>query len=89
MINYGKPWDMVFFRIDGVLYTWSGWFGCQLISYERKRPNLVEPRIIAGNKMYVYDICRKGLFKFKVKWTLCNTDNCKIRKLKKDLAGLV
>lgn len=89
LIDFAKPWDKVFFRIDNIIYTWQGWFGCQLVSYERKRPDFLSTRMIAGNEMHIFDIRRKGLFKFEVCWTVRNADNEKIFKLKRDLAGLI
>lgn len=38
MLRRNSLFPRVFFVFDGIEYSWNGWFGCQLESYEFRRP---------------------------------------------------
>jgi hypothetical protein len=66
--------DHVQYRIDGVTYRWSGWFGCQLESLEWFRPPAGTKRRVAGFVMTIWRTERRGL-KVCCNWALEPSDN--------------
>jgi len=60
------------YEIDGVRYVETQEFGCQLVSWERKRPQVTidNGRQILGEKFIPLHSKRSGLFQYKVFWCL-------------------
>jgi hypothetical protein len=51
----GSPyWDSRFYWLSGEFYTWAGWFGCQLQSFQWRHPRAGERRRLAGRTFEVY-----------------------------------
>lgn len=72
--------DKLFFRIDGVMYSWTGWFGCQLESHEWRRYPAGTERVILGMRFRVWTTERhwftcctieRHWFKCCTTWALC------------------
>lgn len=85
--------NKLIYRIDGIDYERNGWFGCQIRSFERKRPPAGTCRKILDYYFYIYRTHRYGLFKFECCWTIntCGSldeVNAKIRKLYEDLNNI-
>lgn len=84
--------NKVIYKIDGVCYTWSGWFGCQLESYEWTRVPAGTKRTILGREFTVFTTERKGL-KIRTTWATYlpikgDEANKMLFKLKDDLKSL-
>lgn len=99
MFNYPKrPWPAVLFVFNGVAYRWHGWFGCQLVSYEWRRPPAGTTRELVFNPltsttMYVFRTQRVGL-KIRVTWSVSKFGGMtvlgtRVRKLRAELQRLV
>ena len=106
-----KPWvlelrDLVpdhipyaYFIIDGIEYSWSGWFGCQLQSIEKRclpagttRIINIDPGIYSV-EMRVFTTERKKL-SYLTTWAVPSSGNInehssRIRLLKKHLVNLI
>ena len=86
--------DKVFFRINGKLYSWTGWLGCQLESREWLRVPAGTERTLLGEDFRVWRSDRDGL-KYRTTWSLINLPenidkaNERIRGLKDKLAKLI
>lgn len=69
-----KPKETVtrVYEIDGVRYVETQEFGCQLVSREKKRPQVTidNGRQILGEKFVPLHSKRSGLFEYKVFWCL-------------------
>lgn len=85
---------------DGVFYTWSGWYGCQLESIERKRVRAGEYRTLQSivptfdYRIRIVRSERLGFFSFINTWTIdlnsdLNKANEQLYRFKKDLASLI
>jgi len=74
----------------GELYSWSGWFGAQLQSFQWTHPNAGERRRLAGREFKPFHSTR-SLGRVRVAWALTdmpkNIDECNtvLRKLELDL----
>jgi hypothetical protein len=88
------PEDRAELILGGQRYRWQGWYGCQLMSIERRRIHAGETREIAGRTFTVFRSTRLGLFRFETTWSLPaggtheHHDN-RVRQLKHDLQRLV
>ena len=93
------PWPQVRFIFDGVTYRWSGWFGCQLVSYEwRTLPAGTMRRLEfdAGKPhidLTIFSTKREGL-KVRTAWSVSDRGThdehtARIYELKHALAALV
>jgi hypothetical protein len=82
-----KPKETVtrVYEIDGVRYLETQEFGCQLVSRERKRPQVTidNGRQILGEKFIPLHSKRSGLFKYKVFWCLQSARDDQGRKISK------
>lgn len=56
----------------GELYTWSGWFGSQLQSFQWTHPNAGERRTLAGHDFKPFHSTRTW-FRVRVAWALTRT----------------
>lgn len=51
----GSPYfDGRFYWLSGQFYTWSGWFGAQLQSFQWRHPKAGERRTLAGREFVVF-----------------------------------
>lgn len=86
-------YDHMEFVLDGRRYRWSGWFGCQLESYEWWRVPAGTRRRLAGFEFSVFMTERRGL-KVRTTWSLANQPasldkaNEDIRRLREALTRL-
>jgi|SaaInl8_200m_RNA_FD_contig_21_2830491_length_437_multi_2_in_0_out_0_1 hypothetical protein len=85
--------DKVFFRINGRMYWWNGWFGSQLESREWFGTLPGAQRILFGKKFTVFKSERDGL-KYRTSWTIDLPDNIdeanvKLHWLKREMAKLI
>jgi hypothetical protein len=68
-----RPWAQVFYLLDGVIYRWSGWCGCQLESIEWRRPPAGTQRVLTIDferfEFTVFNTSRHGL-KIRSTWAL-------------------
>ena len=86
--------DKAFFKLDGRMYTWSGWFGCQLESREWLRVPAGTSRNILGETFLVFRSDREGI-KYTTTWSLVglpeNIDkaNERLHLLRSRLAALI
>ena len=92
-----KKYDKLFYRLNGKMYTWSGWFGCQLESLEWFTIPAGTERTLLGRRFKVFTTKRLGikdLFRVRTTWALCMSgkdiaeSNKVIIELKKDLKRL-
>lgn len=81
--------------IDGKHYRWSGWFGCQLRSYELRRAKAGTEREILGRKFRVFSTGKRTMRGVDTTWCLVGIDgqgidhaNARIRQLRADLKEL-
>ena len=97
--NNKTPWPQVRFMFGGVAYRWSGWFGCQLESYEwRTHPAGTRRRLDFGAgkpaiELTVFSTKREGL-KVRTTWAVSDRGTheehtARIYELKHALAALV
>lgn len=93
------PWPQVRFIFDGVTYKWSGWFGCQLESWEwNVLPAGTKRRLDFGYgkpkvELTIYTTKREG-FKVRTTWAISDSGthdehSARIHELKRALASLV
>lgn len=54
----------------GEVYSWSGWFGAQLQSFQWTHPNAGERRVLCGHDFKPFASSRR-LFRVRVSWALC------------------
>lgn len=86
--------DKAFFRLNGKLYGWRGWLGCQLESREWFRVPAGTERKLLGETFRVWSSDREGL-KFATCWSLVglsndiNEANERLRKFREQLARLI
>lgn len=72
------PWPQVRFIFDGKEYRWSGWFGCQLESFEWKTlPAGTQRAFIFGSgtqkiDMTIFTTKREGL-KVRTTWAVSSS----------------
>ena len=92
----GHPEHKVFILIDGRMYSWHGWFGCQLQSVEKRRLGDGETRFIAGRLFRVFSTYRCYWGKVQINWALVPATNgtpqnytAQIEDLKKHLRSMV
>lgn len=72
--GYGLPSksvDKVFYNLNGVIYTLSGYYGCQLESYEFRRPCCNEVRLLAGVP-FISVSCESRCFLKRISWRMLN-----------------
>ena len=84
--------NTIFYWIDGRMYHWTGWFGCQLESWEWFRVHAGTQRTLAGECFTVFRSEREGL-KWRTTWAMrlpdgCDAANAKLRGFKQKLAGM-
>lgn len=85
--------DTTWFVLGGRAYHWSGWFGCQLQSFEWRRPEVGETRVLAGVIFRPFNFERRW-FLYRVTWSgdeFCGPvdySNKAIRAFKKKLGEL-
>lgn len=51
--------DDNFYWLSGELYTWTGWFGAQLQSFQWRHPKAGERRMLFGYKFYPFNSERR------------------------------
>lgn len=73
------------FIIEGRTYRWNGWAGCQLESFEWRRPNTLEPRFILGRAFYVNSLQRRPFRRWRVTWGLRPIDYQALHRMVNDL----
>ena len=61
--------DDVFYWQNGRLYTWNGWYGSQLQSFQWRKPKPGETRFISGREFVVSERTRKW-FRVRCTWRL-------------------
>ena len=71
------------------LYTWQGWFGCQLRSHQWFHPRAGERRRLRGTVFRPYNSRRKGI-RVEVSWAMnlssdINEANEQIREFRREL----
>ena len=73
------------YEIDGVRYVETQEFGCQLVSREKKRPQVTidNGRQILGEKFVPLHSQRSGLFEYKVFWCLQSVKDDQGRRISK------
>ena len=73
------------YEIGGVRYMETQEFGCQLVSREKKRPQVTidNGRQILGEKFIPLHSKRSGLFEYKVFWCLQSARDDQGRKISK------
>ena len=73
------------YEIGGVKYMETREFGCQLVSWERKRPQVTinNGRQILGEKFVPLHSQRSGLFEYKVFWCLQSVKDDQGRRISK------
>jgi hypothetical protein len=98
-MRYRFPHAQLF--IGGFVYRWTGWFGCQLETWEWRRVPAGTRRLIEfDGKHYEVHVWSTGARKWRTRWKVptlwtipldCNLDeaNARLRKFKDDLRGLV
>lgn len=59
-------YNNVYTVIDDVAYSKHGYYGCQLLSMERKKPDALKRRIIAA------DMCQNFSWKYELELFTCN-----------------
>ena len=70
----GAPfWSQPFYWLvdanteKGTFYTWSGWFGSQLMSFQWRHPLPQEERVLAGKRFRPF-MSNRRLGRVEVKW---------------------
>jgi hypothetical protein len=98
-MRYRFPHARLF--IQGNVYRWTGWFGCQLESWEWHRVPAGTRRVLEfDGKRYDLRVWRTDKRRWWTRWQVptfwsipldCNLDeaNVRLRKFKDDLRGLV
>lgn len=66
--------DDRYYWLNGQFYTWSGWLGSQLQSFQWTHPRGGEVRKLAGRDYRVFQSVRRGL-RVRVTWATRLPDN--------------
>jgi hypothetical protein len=78
-VKYSETWPSNILLINGKMYRWSGWFGCQLESVDWRRARAGEQIVLDFkdfNKSFTltaFGTERLGLFRFRNMWALSNS----------------
>jgi hypothetical protein len=64
-------WDDVYYWLSGDFYTWSGWFGAQLQSFQWRHPKAGERRRLAGREFRALHSNREFLWLWIVPLPIC------------------
>lgn len=67
-------YDRALLVLNGTVYMWSGWFGCQLESREWRRVPAGTRRTLHGVEFTVFSTERAGL-KWRTTWAMKLPDN--------------
>lgn len=79
--------DAVFYWLSGRLYTWSGWFGCQLSSFQWLHPKEGEVRKLANREFVVFRSERCGI-RVRVDWTMKGLADLDVDRANQELLAL-
>ena len=64
-----SPWcDSRFYWLSGEFYTWSGWFGAQLQSFQWRHPKPGEERVLNKRTYRPFHSYRQWLWLFRNAW---------------------
>lgn len=95
--------DAKFYWLDGELYTWNGWFGAQLQSFQWRHPNAGERRKLIfrefkpvhSERMYrwLWGIVPIPIGRVRIAWACAlpkgiDEANASLREMQKELEGL-
>lgn len=80
--------DSLFYWLDGRFYGWSGWFGCQLQSFEwRRMPAGTRRRLV--DRDFVVVATQRRWLRVRTTWSMTgNPTSEEIRSLRSDLNAI-
>jgi hypothetical protein len=64
--DHPKAWYM----LGGQLYSWHGWFGCQLRSFEFRAPPAGTERTVLDQRIRIFGVGRRRFGMVECSWSL-------------------